>query len=1197
MNIENFGQSVNINKSDFNNSWMSARGCCPVCGQHNSWSLPRVEDSANPSRVICYGNHAPLPGWKYLVDTSTGGRLYVRENSLPYNKFQYNETIFSTETCDEQVAPEKLDRVYRALFEMFDARHQPKYRKQLQRRGFTNVALHDQPIGYLPGSRGRIGIVKQLCKKMNLNPDELRGIPGFFFNGKYGMWSLAGSGGLMLPVKDHNGHIVGIQIKPDHSRGDAKYIWLSSGHQAENGGTSSGAPAGVFLPLDSSHHSGDTVYLVEGYFKALALRREVDAPIVWLAGVGMINSAIERLQFFNAKKVAIFFDADWRAKYQVRKALVGLAQKITEKLGYQVEAFAWPSRYGKGIDDALLLGNLDFKQVQAIDLEQLTRGVENERYLHSDRFICDPQKELSWEPHSPPTIDELRAITARAIEQSLSLSPGTIALMMAGTNTSKTYSSLLQAPKRSIFVFNNYSALYESLDVLRGLGRDVQVYYGRQAPPDQPPGNEATDDQLDGYEQKLDRWRQAGCMRYNEARQAGNALHNPCEGCPFFEAFKLPLFHQQTEQYCCYWPQRQRIEDSPPPYLLMVAQTFTSHPDILRHYDRVFLDDVPQFVQLLANRINLSREDILNWYQHPAAATSSPSELQAFLLALLNAFNHREQATYRELKEKAELALRVVTLQLKESESHDLPCESIFNRDGAVVYPHRLLVPLLRKIAYSDHYKITEHNLSFLLPAQQILDQLLQKLTIVLDATPNLVIWRWLAQCGFKLHIPELPRRFPPIYQVFDLLHTKQQLEKNTPFIEQLLNAMGRDKTLVFTFKPPDGKDYPFDAVGHFGRDDRGLNRYGQRDIEQMVILGHYQIPTNDAAELAWTYRTLAKELNISPPQIPFQEEEPEEGKNGVWRFYQDSLRPYGRRCWRSHDPLAEHLRRHHHSSAAVQFSNRPRDFNVPTYLFSGEPLDGLPYEVPVQLISMAELADRFGIAPPKHNRQLSSALSQYNELRQREAEQRIEKGVQKLLPWMNEHQRFPTQTEIQRLLADDDRRLLNAGLAKRILERLHGGCPKNFGLNYEEKQGYNGHTHDIETALTHTIIKEETNCVCYPPNLKGAEPHERLEYQGSERPQIWDKPPSRDDLAMIWDEGKSNKEPVWGGLDLITDAQEWLKRWEKENGCDVKLWQRLEEELEVEELLLIHDDLLQHQQHRYQQAKKEEEREFWPLE
>jgi len=90
----------------------------------------------------------------------------------------------------------------------------------------------------------------------------VEGVPGFYID-KDGEWTIHfsnKSSGFLVPVRNMDGLIVGVQIRLDHPYDGRKYIWLSSaGYQM---GTSSGSPVHL-----SGNPGEKTVFVTEGPLK------------------------------------------------------------------------------------------------------------------------------------------------------------------------------------------------------------------------------------------------------------------------------------------------------------------------------------------------------------------------------------------------------------------------------------------------------------------------------------------------------------------------------------------------------------------------------------------------------------------------------------------------------------------------------------------------------------------------------------------------------------------------------------------------------------------------------------------------------------------------------------------------------------------------------------------------------------------
>jgi len=981
-------------------------------------------------------------------------------------------------------------------------------KKKIKRRGFAAGDLRDHPLGYLPGNRGRVRMVRKLLQASGLDKSDLRGVPGFFLN-KHNQWSLAGPAGLLLPVLDEEGCIQGLQIRPDSPRGNAKYLWLSSAHK-ENGGTKSGAPAGILLPSTSEGKKSeidseiDHLWITEGFFKGLALRKETEEPVLWAAGVGLLQSILEKVERLQPKRVSVLFDADWRSNLRVRKSMVQLAEGLRER-GMEVRLLAWPSSYGKGIDDALLLGGMKLDHLEEIDQDRIALSVLGG--LDLPHLKIDPRL-LAWEPEKQPSEEEIREESRAAILDAFSSPEGTLVVILAGTNSGKTYSTTHEAPPRTLYIHSNYKTLAERYEELRALGRNTGIYYGRQPHPEQycdsPEGQTAQEQKEQTARMK--RWEEAGCPRYPEASRAGAAGHNPCEGCPYFKYHQEPLFHQKPESECRYWPMRERIENVPPPYLLMVPQTLLAHPEILRHYDRVVIDDVPQWIEMLEGETKVTRDDVLDWVRHPLAE-QLPEEVRQLFSLLLDGFNHRDLQTANQLQQGAEEALKALRLHLRHKKRKYLECEESFEREGQTVYPLRLVRSLLESLVRGKGYQLTDHRVTYLRPHLKLLKQLRFKVTLVLDATADIDLWRWFGQgYGFDLKVPQLSRRLPQIIQIMDRIYNREQIQKYAPFFQQLIEALGEEETAVFSFKPQEGKPSPFALTGHYGRDERGLNQYQEQGFEQLLALGHFQLSATDAREAAWKLKTFADHLGIAPPEFTYKEE-PDE-KNRVWRHYHDPLRPSMRRCWQDDDPLVEHLRRHHSSSHVVQLSARLRDLEKPILVFSGEPLDGLFYDVPVQVMTSPELAARYGLSPPEEGRRLSPQLKRSNQQRSQEFQSRLQEALEETQAWIEANETLPGFNQLRKLLAAKKKHLASSQLTRAVYEQIKGLCPLSEATILQENQGDKNDEVSIERGVPDTLLKEEKERVWYTPILSESDSELDLGTQGSEGPQQVDIPP-----------------------------------------------------------------------------------------
>jgi hypothetical protein len=176
----------------------------------------------------------------------------------------------------------------------------------------------------------------------------LNGVPGFFK--VEGMWVLVDLlPGILIPIRNFIGQIVGVQIRHDDPASIAKYLWLSSANRTD--GTSSGAPlhwARPELLVNSSE-----VLLTEGALKGDLISHFLSVPVIAAAGVGLFGRdfATDLKRAYPNLKGAICFDSDWRTKPQVLCQLESLQKQLTQA-GIVWTVRCWGTDF-KGYDDYL----------------------------------------------------------------------------------------------------------------------------------------------------------------------------------------------------------------------------------------------------------------------------------------------------------------------------------------------------------------------------------------------------------------------------------------------------------------------------------------------------------------------------------------------------------------------------------------------------------------------------------------------------------------------------------------------------------------------------------------------------------------------------------------------------------------------------------------------------------------------------
>lgn len=247
--------------------------------------------------------------------------------------------------ADARIAsPEIRDRVYRAL--LAELGLSPVHRGRLAGRGLPGAVIDDRLFATLAG--GRQALAARVRERVGLTDEQMIGVPGFYL-GDYGVLSLAGMAGLLVPTFDMGGRVVGIQVRADGADSEfARYTWLS-------GIKRGGAPAEPLPHCPPYQGDRTTARLTEGMLKAEVALANDGIWTVSVPGVSSWQRAIPAFKQAGTKVVRLAFDADWTTKKDVCNALVGAAARLASE-GFEVQVETWPLETAKGIDDLIATG-------------------------------------------------------------------------------------------------------------------------------------------------------------------------------------------------------------------------------------------------------------------------------------------------------------------------------------------------------------------------------------------------------------------------------------------------------------------------------------------------------------------------------------------------------------------------------------------------------------------------------------------------------------------------------------------------------------------------------------------------------------------------------------------------------------------------------------------------------------------------
>lgn len=321
---------------------------CPVCG-----ATKRCCRARDGKTVVCFKastwNGVPGKLLRGFGDRSLGDRWSWYVPGAPV--LVQDHAPVPAAPVHEAAAPEVRDKVYRALLDSLELAEDHRVALTAPYPDGRAFPLDEvRRRQYRTLRRGRARVAREVLRVFGA--DVLGAVPGFYLHepGASGKpyWSIAGSSGLLVPVRDVSGHVVGMQIRADDPEGQ-RYTWLSS---SSHNGPGSGTPAHVPLRIRPDVVE---VRVTEGPLKADAATIHDPEHVLTLAfpGVATWRVILEVLERLGAKTVRIAFDADCTTNRDVGRALRACVAELGTR-GYLRVLEIWSKP--KGIDDLFASG-------------------------------------------------------------------------------------------------------------------------------------------------------------------------------------------------------------------------------------------------------------------------------------------------------------------------------------------------------------------------------------------------------------------------------------------------------------------------------------------------------------------------------------------------------------------------------------------------------------------------------------------------------------------------------------------------------------------------------------------------------------------------------------------------------------------------------------------------------------------------
>lgn len=299
---------------------VNRRNPCPICGKPD-WCLVSPDGKA----AICARIQSEKP-------TGNAGWLHIRDG-------EYKPAPIATKPQQKQAKKAdtaRINAVYSALLSELNL--SDTHKQKLTERGLSDADIERYGYKTLPSDR-RLEL-PAILQKHEL---KLAGVPGFYLNDNRAV-NLAGPAGILIPIRNFQGEIYGMQVRADDTS-KGKYRWISSKNYLY--GVSSGAPIHVTGPLEPAAE----VWITEGALKADIATLKLQKTILAVAGVGNWAGIIPVINKLKPCRVIAAFDMDKNNNQAVRLHLDRMTAYFLRRYIRVFEA-DWQADY-KGIDDIL----------------------------------------------------------------------------------------------------------------------------------------------------------------------------------------------------------------------------------------------------------------------------------------------------------------------------------------------------------------------------------------------------------------------------------------------------------------------------------------------------------------------------------------------------------------------------------------------------------------------------------------------------------------------------------------------------------------------------------------------------------------------------------------------------------------------------------------------------------------------------
>lgn len=681
-------------------------------------------------------------------------------------------------------------------------------------------------------------------------------------------WTIASAAdGLLFPATNHEGLILGIQIRKDQPKGsDDRYRWLS--HEGLGG-----TPLTLFR---AKAGAGNSHYLIitEGYKKAAVAAGVWQCHAISLAGVNAYSESelIKTVEALGVTAISLAFDQDKRTKPQVQEAeqrlLRTLAAVFPRSAFYSLN---WAGEKAKGLDDAV-------KSEVEIQLDPAN--------FSGKRFVNDlPAEALARQFGTARplyTLPEVRSLHRQLFEKVFLNPDNSRRVVTSTTGTGKSYAcdatlagvliTGLLGRERVLLLAPSKANIAERTAPGTGLGRAVRlglaaIQRGRNPIDLERPRTPQPEDCANPLAQD------AGAARQIAAKVV-------CKDCPFGSE-KNWLEHakeygydpNQPRPFKCeeegYIASRRRSEAAQ--VVIATKESFLNNSEMLEDFTIVICDE--GLLDYLIEKISIDTNALASWREKMALKNFDIPAWRQLMRIIEKAFDtlaekaKAEKKRYNELldcppvlESAAEALGYNYTEVLSDCGFYTNRCnegekalDTPYRHQTKLRLPFRAARELLDSLTNPDNpaqfqrqadgsYSLLIHRVR-----RHLVDLLRQRTVVVMDATmpPQL---RMLLPDIEEVRY-EVPQAIH-ISQVTSGLYSRDDLAnpRTRERVAQAIDAFVLPGSKNLTIMPmrfeqsaealavPEGTD-----AGHWGKDDRATNDYKGHD--SLVLVGHPMRP------------------------------------------------------------------------------------------------------------------------------------------------------------------------------------------------------------------------------------------------------------------------------------------------------------------------------------------------------------------